>query len=226
MSEKLGFRFRRQFIQHWKIKYRASCRGKGLFMNPFRLFSVDSFKPWGSSWQSWCVYWHKSPSTFSFPAINGIVHDIDTIRRGIRLVTLLVSNDGFYKMSRLYITPDTFFFKVNILVLDTYKCSKPCPDLKLGKFWWMIWSELVCMSGIMSITTVHPSSIGEDRHSFKNKHNYGHDYIKRKGGSGRGWRGGYVAGSPCSLLTRGFSRVLTFWHLLALPRIKAPPPQY
>lgn len=140
-------------------------------MNPFRLFSVDSFKPRGASWQSWCVYWHKSPSTFSFPAINGIVHDIDTIRRGIRLVTLLVSNDGFYKMSRLYITPDTFFFKVNILVLDTYKCSKPCPDLKLGKFWWMIWSELVRMSGIMSITTVlHPPSIGVDRHSFKNKH--------------------------------------------------------
>ncbi|KAI5613582.1 hypothetical protein C0J50_3986 [Silurus asotus] len=65
-------------------------------------------------------------------AINGIVHDIDTIRRGIRLVTVLVSNDGFYKMSRLFITPDTFFFKVNILVLDTYKCSKPCPELKLG----------------------------------------------------------------------------------------------
>ncbi|XP_026989438.1 UPF0450 protein C17orf58 homolog [Tachysurus fulvidraco] len=65
-------------------------------------------------------------------AINGIVHDIDTIRRGIRLVTLLVSKDGFYKMSRLYITQDTYFFKVNILVLDTYKCTKPCPDLKLG----------------------------------------------------------------------------------------------
>ncbi|XP_060774127.1 UPF0450 protein C17orf58 homolog isoform X1 [Neoarius graeffei] len=65
-------------------------------------------------------------------AVNGIVHDIDIIRRGIRLVTLLVSNDGFYKMSRLFITPDTFFFKVNILVLDTYKCTKPCPDLKLG----------------------------------------------------------------------------------------------
>ncbi|TSK62596.1 UPF0450 protein C17orf58 [Bagarius yarrelli] len=65
-------------------------------------------------------------------AVNGIVHDIDIIRRGIRVVTLLVSNDGFYKMGRLFITPDTFFFKVNILVLDTYKCTKPCPDLKLG----------------------------------------------------------------------------------------------
>ncbi|KAL7825889.1 hypothetical protein SRHO_G00336270 [Serrasalmus rhombeus] len=65
-------------------------------------------------------------------AINGIVHDIDMIRRGIRLVTLLVNSDGFYKMSRLYVTPDTYFFKVNVLVLDTFKCTKPCPDFKLG----------------------------------------------------------------------------------------------
>ncbi|KAG9277461.1 hypothetical protein AMEX_G7468 [Astyanax mexicanus] len=65
-------------------------------------------------------------------AINGIVHDIDMIRRGIKLVTLLVNSDGFYKMSRLYVTPDTYFFKVNILVLDTFKCTKPCPDFKLG----------------------------------------------------------------------------------------------
>ncbi|XP_026875320.2 uncharacterized protein LOC113583271 [Electrophorus electricus] len=65
-------------------------------------------------------------------AINGIVHDIDTVRRGIRLVTLLVNSDGFYKMSRLYVTPDTYFFKVNLLVLDTFKCTKPCPDFKLG----------------------------------------------------------------------------------------------
>ncbi|KAG9350417.1 hypothetical protein JZ751_026778 [Albula glossodonta] len=65
-------------------------------------------------------------------AINGIVHDLEVIRRGIRVVTLLVSSDGFYKMSRLYVTPDSFFFKVRVLVLDTYKCAKPCPDLKLG----------------------------------------------------------------------------------------------
>uniref|UniRef100_A0A4W6FVL7 Chromosome 17 open reading frame 58 n=1 Tax=Lates calcarifer TaxID=8187 RepID=A0A4W6FVL7_LATCA len=44
----------------------------------------------------------------------------------------MVSSDGFYKMSRLYVTPDSFFFKVRLLVLDTYKCSKPCPDIKLG----------------------------------------------------------------------------------------------
>ncbi|KAJ8264108.1 hypothetical protein GJAV_G00145270 [Gymnothorax javanicus] len=65
-------------------------------------------------------------------AINGIVHDVEVIHRGIRLITLLVSSDGFYKMSRLYVTPDSYFFKVRILVLDTFKCSKPCPDLKLG----------------------------------------------------------------------------------------------
>ncbi|MBN3299113.1 UPF0450 protein C17orf58 homolog [Amia ocellicauda] len=65
-------------------------------------------------------------------AINGIVHDIESLRRGIRLVTLLVNSDGFYRMSRLYVTPDGFFFKVRLLVLDTYKCAKPCPDLKLG----------------------------------------------------------------------------------------------
>ncbi|XP_062402437.1 UPF0450 protein C17orf58 homolog [Sardina pilchardus] len=65
-------------------------------------------------------------------AINGIVHDIEILRRGIRLITLLVNSDGFYKMSRLYVTPDSYFFKVRILVLDTFKCSKPCPDFKLG----------------------------------------------------------------------------------------------
>ncbi|XP_047434724.1 UPF0450 protein C17orf58 homolog [Mugil cephalus] len=65
-------------------------------------------------------------------AVNGVVHDIDVVRKGIRLITLMVSSDGFYKMSRLYVTPDSFFFKVRLLVLDTYKCSKPCPDIKLG----------------------------------------------------------------------------------------------
>ncbi|XP_043969803.1 uncharacterized protein LOC122829376 isoform X1 [Gambusia affinis] len=65
-------------------------------------------------------------------AVNGIVHDIDVLRKGVRLITLMVSADGFYKMSRLYVTPDSFFFKVRLLVLDTFKCSKPCPDIKLG----------------------------------------------------------------------------------------------
>uniref|UniRef100_A0A087Y8C2 Chromosome 17 open reading frame 58 n=1 Tax=Poecilia formosa TaxID=48698 RepID=A0A087Y8C2_POEFO len=65
-------------------------------------------------------------------AVNGIVHDIDVLKKGVRLITLMVSADGFYKMSRLYVTPDSFFFKVRLLVLDTFKCSKPCPDIKLG----------------------------------------------------------------------------------------------
>uniref|UniRef100_A0A1A8IET9 Procollagen C-endopeptidase enhancer n=3 Tax=Nothobranchius TaxID=28779 RepID=A0A1A8IET9_NOTKU len=69
---------------------------------------------------------------FSEFAVNGIIHDIDILRKGVRLVTLMVSSDGFYKMSRLYVTPETFFFKVRLLVLDTYKCSKSCPDIKLG----------------------------------------------------------------------------------------------
>lgn len=67
-------------------------------------------------------------------AINGIVHDIEVVRKGVpvRLITLMVTDDGFYKMSRLYVTPDSFFFKVRLLVVDTFKCSKPCPDIKLG----------------------------------------------------------------------------------------------
>lgn len=45
--------------------------------------------------------------------------------------------------------------------------------------------------------------------------------IKKKG---RGWGGvvWFVTGCPCSLLTRGFSGVLTFWHLFGLPWIKPP----
>ncbi|MEQ2235483.1 hypothetical protein ILYODFUR_002850 [Ilyodon furcidens] len=65
-------------------------------------------------------------------AVNGIVHDVDVLLKGVQLITLMVAADGFYKMSRLYVTPDSFFFKVRLLVLDTYKCSKPCPDIKLG----------------------------------------------------------------------------------------------
>ncbi|NXU59733.1 CQ058 protein, partial [Turnix velox] len=35
-------------------------------------------------------------------------------------------------LSRLYIAPDGFFFRVHILVVDTSNCSKPCLDFKLG----------------------------------------------------------------------------------------------
>ncbi|XP_047403332.1 UPF0450 protein C17orf58 homolog isoform X4 [Sciurus carolinensis] len=34
-------------------------------------------------------------------AVNGIVHDVDVLGTGIRLVTLLVDQDGLYKMNRL-----------------------------------------------------------------------------------------------------------------------------
>ncbi|KAM5273365.1 UPF0450 protein C17orf58 homolog [Ctenodactylus gundi] len=65
-------------------------------------------------------------------AVNGIVHDVDRLAAGIRLVTLLVDQDGLYKMSRLYITPDGFFFRVHLLALDSSSCPKPCPEFKPG----------------------------------------------------------------------------------------------
>ncbi|XP_055509765.1 UPF0450 protein C17orf58 homolog isoform X3 [Leucoraja erinacea] len=65
-------------------------------------------------------------------AINGIVHDIATLDKGLQMVTLLVDSDGFYRMGRLYVTPDGFFFKVHILVIDTFNCRRLCPDLKFG----------------------------------------------------------------------------------------------
>ncbi|NXS95456.1 CQ058 protein, partial [Jacana jacana] len=35
-------------------------------------------------------------------------------------------------MSRLYVTPDGFFFRVHILVVDILNCSKLCLDFNLG----------------------------------------------------------------------------------------------
>ncbi|XP_042311839.1 UPF0450 protein C17orf58 homolog [Sceloporus undulatus] len=64
--------------------------------------------------------------------VNGIVHDIATIHKGTRLVTLLVNSNGLYKMTRLYLNPDGFFFRVHMLVVDALNCSKPCPDFRLG----------------------------------------------------------------------------------------------
>ncbi|XP_023986120.2 UPF0450 protein C17orf58 homolog [Physeter macrocephalus] len=74
---------------------------------------------------------HESYCTSEF-AVNGIVHDVDVLGTGIRLVTLLVDRDGLYKMNRLYITPDGFFFRVHILALDSSSCNKPCPEFKPG----------------------------------------------------------------------------------------------
>uniref|UniRef100_A0A8C2UHX6 Chromosome 17 open reading frame 58 n=1 Tax=Coturnix japonica TaxID=93934 RepID=A0A8C2UHX6_COTJA len=57
---------------------------------------------------------------------------MENLGSGVHLVTLLVNTDGLYKMSRLYVTPDGFFFRVHILVVDSFNCSRPCPDFKLG----------------------------------------------------------------------------------------------
>ncbi|KAM6297364.1 UPF0450 protein C17orf58 homolog [Aegotheles albertisi] len=65
-------------------------------------------------------------------AVNGIVYNVERLGNGVHLVTLLVNSDGLYKMSRLYIMPDGFFFRVHVLLVDTLNCSKPCPDFKLG----------------------------------------------------------------------------------------------
>ncbi|XP_069056017.1 UPF0450 protein C17orf58 homolog isoform X3 [Pleurodeles waltl] len=65
-------------------------------------------------------------------AVNGIVHDVAVLGRGARLVTLLVNSEGLYKMSRLFIAPDGFFFRIKILAVDTSDCRRPCPDFKLG----------------------------------------------------------------------------------------------
>ncbi|MEE6507146.1 hypothetical protein FKM82_007976 [Ascaphus truei] len=65
-------------------------------------------------------------------AVNGIVHNVETLSTGRQLITLLVNSDGLYKMNRLYITPDGFFFRVKILAVDTLGCHKACLDFKLG----------------------------------------------------------------------------------------------
>ncbi|XP_068118902.1 UPF0450 protein C17orf58 homolog [Hyperolius riggenbachi] len=65
-------------------------------------------------------------------AVNGIVHDVDTLSRGIQILTILVNSGGLYKMNRLYITPDGFFFRVKVLAVDNLNCPKPCLEFKLG----------------------------------------------------------------------------------------------
>uniref|UniRef100_A0ACB8EL49 Uncharacterized protein n=1 Tax=Sphaerodactylus townsendi TaxID=933632 RepID=A0ACB8EL49_9SAUR len=64
--------------------------------------------------------------------VNGIVHDVNVVQKGMRLVVMLVNTNGLYKINRLFINPDGFFFRVHILVVDAFDCSKPCPDFKLG----------------------------------------------------------------------------------------------
>ncbi|CAL8257555.1 unnamed protein product [Arctogadus glacialis] len=55
-------------------------------------------------------------------ALNGVVHDMEPVGRGLRLVTLMVGSNGFYKMSRLHVSPTA----------SSSRCSRPCPNLRLG----------------------------------------------------------------------------------------------
>ncbi|XP_069807696.1 UPF0450 protein C17orf58 homolog isoform X2 [Dendropsophus ebraccatus] len=65
-------------------------------------------------------------------AVNGIIHDVDAITLGIRLLTVLVNSRGLYKMNRLYVSPDGDFFRVRILVVDNPLCHTRCLHLTLG----------------------------------------------------------------------------------------------
>ncbi|MEE6507148.1 hypothetical protein FKM82_007976 [Ascaphus truei] len=89
-----------------------------------------------SSKPSWMTNRQPSSLLYQFNAfkraVNGIVHNVETLSTGRQLITLLVNSDGLYKMNRLYITPDGFFFRVKILAVDTLGCHKACLDFKLG----------------------------------------------------------------------------------------------
>ncbi|XP_069849206.1 UPF0450 protein C17orf58 homolog isoform X1 [Dipodomys merriami] len=65
-------------------------------------------------------------------AANGVVRGVDALGAGARLVTLLLDGDGLYRRDRLYLAPDGFLFQVHILALDSARCSRPCPEFKLG----------------------------------------------------------------------------------------------
>ncbi|XP_066442417.1 UPF0450 protein C17orf58 homolog isoform X3 [Eleutherodactylus coqui] len=65
-------------------------------------------------------------------AVNGIVHDVDSVGRDVQLLTVLVNSGGLYKMNRLYITPDGVFFRVRILVVNNPHCHQSCLHFSLG----------------------------------------------------------------------------------------------
>ncbi|XP_023569886.1 UPF0450 protein C17orf58 homolog [Octodon degus] len=65
-------------------------------------------------------------------AVNGIVHDVDVLGAGVRLLTLLVDRAGLYRPGRLYVAPDGFFFRAHVLTLDSSGCDRPCPELTPG----------------------------------------------------------------------------------------------
>lgn len=89
--------------------------------------------------------------------MNGIVYNLESLGHGVQWVTLLVDSDGWYRMSRLYATPDAAFFRVHILVVDAFNCSKPCPDFKLGKSFQL---NPFCYSSACTAISVCPTLIG------------------------------------------------------------------
>ncbi|XP_073435905.1 UPF0450 protein C17orf58 homolog isoform X2 [Dendrobates tinctorius] len=59
-------------------------------------------------------------------AVNGIIHDVEVVGGGARILTVLVSSGGSYKTGQLYLTPDSgVFSRVTVLALHT-------PHLQLG----------------------------------------------------------------------------------------------
>lgn len=109
--------------------------------------------PWKwPQYKIWC-YFSLSLKT----AVNGIVYNLESLGSGVQCITLLADGDGLYKMSRLYVTPDAAFFRVHILVVDTLNCSKPCPDLKLGKSFQL---NPFCYSSACAAILVCPTLIG------------------------------------------------------------------
>ncbi|XP_073516426.1 UPF0450 protein C17orf58 homolog isoform X2 [Phyllobates terribilis] len=66
-------------------------------------------------------------------AVDGIIHDVDSVGGGAHILTVLVSSGGAYKTGRLYLTPDTgAFSRVTILALHSPPCQPHRPHLQLG----------------------------------------------------------------------------------------------
>lgn len=133
----------------------AHSWAKGLLLT----LPLQHFK-WQPSHIPWKLPGYKISFFFSLSletAVNGIVYNLESLGNGVRWITLLVDSDGLYKMSRLYVTPDAAFFRVHILVVDTLNCSKPCPDLKLGKSFQL---NPFCYSSARTATLVCPPLIG------------------------------------------------------------------
>ncbi|XP_063152616.1 UPF0450 protein C17orf58 homolog isoform X2 [Candoia aspera] len=120
------------FLQNITKPYWLTNRQTPSLLNDFNIFKIDvdnlevcltGCKREREEVEAYCS------SEF---VVNGIVHDIATIYKGTYLVTLLVNNKGLYKTNRLFLNPDGYFFRVQILVVDALNCSKLCPDFKLG----------------------------------------------------------------------------------------------